>query len=230
MPNCRTVRNAWNDRLDGASRPGLDLSTVEAHLVECSGCREYVEGMRLIEQLLAIAPPESPRPLFHAQLLELAESAVREKRGSINGGTRLAMQLSGVAAGLVAALLLTRGVLMPPPDPVPVDESVVAAELSARLPEVLELASAAGIEFVQEASSPAARLGAVVFGSEQPAGPELPSAVHVPLPDSGGMIESVGRRVGGGMKPLAGSARKAFDFLLGPVEPEAEPTHPGRGA
>ena len=73
-------------------------------------------------------------------------------------------------------------------------------------------------------ASPAARIGREVLGSAS-----LPSTtLELPEPVSPAVevLQGVGSRVQAGVRPLSGSARHAFGFLLGPSTEKPENVPP----
>jgi hypothetical protein len=91
------------------------------------------------------------------------------------------------------------------------------------LTDALADATSATWDLAREASAPAARLGRDVLGAA--ALPGSPTAPETPDPSASAavVLRQVGDRVNEGVRPLSGSARHAFSFLLGPAldEPPA---------
>ena len=65
---CRELVELASDYLDGVLPPAL-AATVEAHLEACTGCRRYVEQLRLTICALRHAPPDAFPPAARDELL-----------------------------------------------------------------------------------------------------------------------------------------------------------------
>ena len=100
--------------------------------------------------------------------------------------------------------------------------AVHARLIDASLPALAD-ATSATIDLARETSAP---VGRVVLASTRitASEPSLPLRVPSVVPTAD-VLRSVGNRVGAGVKPLSGSARGAFGFLIrsAPVEPRPEP-------
>jgi len=122
----------------------------------------------------------------------------------------------------------SRIVLAPPRNPAPAPAPIPTRSLEEALAEATE----ATIELAREASAPAARIGREAFDLEGPGGfPAETSADADPARVSPpGLLGAVGERVNAGIRPISGSARHAFSFLLGPVPEAAPKTPPARDA
>ena len=110
--------------------------------------------------------------------------------------------------GLAAARGLWRPVAGPAIDPAP-DPSATRP-----LGDSLAEATSATWELAREASAPAARIGRVAWIEAPAPSPAIGVAPPSPSP---GVLREVGSRVGAGVRPLSGTARNAFGFLLDPV-------------
>jgi hypothetical protein len=75
-----------------------------------------------------------------------------------------------------------------------------------------EEATSATIDLALEASAPAARIGRDVLSFEEPVARENPSAADPSTISATDVLQTMSERV----KPISGSARHAFSFLLGP--------------
>jgi len=92
-------------------------------------------------------------------------------------------------------------------------------------------ATSATLFLAREASAPAARVGREVLAEADFSG----STPAVGLPEGvvpTAVFRGVGERVNAGVRPLSGTARSAFGFLLGTPDPQsrATTTAPPRGA
>jgi hypothetical protein len=222
--NCHDLERIWMARLDaGATSPNLvENGEAAEHLVACPACQSRVEGFLALE-LATTRPSESPTltPLEVERLVRMVEQEQDRQRRL--QPVRVLFWVSGVAAALIVGSVFMRN------RPVPLrnrahTETVLAPDQSAqRLPEALAQATTATLQLARSSSSPAARLGALVFESTSVPSPEIPNGLEVQLSPSEGVLESVGSGLGTGMQPFAGSARRAFGFLLGPVDGSGKP-------
>jgi len=161
-------------------------------------------------------------PEFVERLRNVQEILPIQRHSPVSGRVWLS------AAALLFAAVIGRWVMMPPaghaPEPTAQNESLTLAG-------ALADAASSTLELARETSAPAGRVGRAVFAS---ASASLPDA-ETPAPDvsvvpNSRVLRSVGGRVGAGVRPLSGSARNAFGFLLRtapgdePVAPK--PPHP----
>ena len=227
---CRDFENAWMDRLDARRRLDESSTPFDDHLASCEPCRRKAEGFRLLERALdnSGAPPVASS-MFVEHLVSQVEREFVEVAQPLAFRPRTVGYLSGLAALAIVGLTLAIHGTWTSSEKT--KESVDQANLR-DLPDAFARATSATWELARETSAPAARLGRVVLDSSPFAAAEAALPGRPELPVSGEGIQAVGERVGEGVKPLAGSARKAFDFLLGPVdEGDAPPAdRVGRGA
>jgi len=108
----------------------------------------------------------------------------------------------------------------------------VASASPRPLTDALAEATSATWDLAQHASAPAARIGRQVFDSTSVNLPSAPFSRPVGVRPVSGVLQSVEERVNAGVRPLSGSARRAFGFLLGtpPVGDQAEGSDAPRGA
>lgn len=88
-------------------------------------------------------------------------------------------------------------------------------------------ATEATIDLAREASAPATRIGREVLEYERSATEEAPSdpdANQEVASTASEMLHTVGEQVNAGVRPISGSARHAFSFLLGPPSDHAPAT------
>jgi hypothetical protein len=110
----------------------------------------------------------------------------------------------------------------------------VAATASTRaeLSEALGRATSATLDLASVTSAPAGRVGRLVLASSGLTGESLATAAPRPraIEAASDMLRTVGDGVQDGFRPLTGTARQAFGFLIGPspAPPSAAPN--GRGA
>jgi hypothetical protein len=232
---CRDFDRRWNRLLDRRDPPpaGPDLhadgdADLAAHAAHCPRCRARAAGydaLRLALDERARAAPEPAAPALTARILDAwrAEAAAAEA-AAIASRTRPILRAAALAAALALAIglgLLSRGPRRP--DPAPAVTAAARPTAVRPLAESLADATAATLDLARETSAPAARLGRLVLASAAPAGEPDPAAEALALPISMAPSAEVLESVGDGLRPLSGSARRAFGFLLGPA---TAPTRP----
>lgn len=229
---CREFEQAWQVRLD-AGDPPVD-GALEAHAAACAACRvrgERYRGLALV--LNARVPAPSPPPDLVDRVLARYES--ERRRLSFrwpSAGVATIPRLSAAAAVVLAAAALW-ATTRPAPEVAPRPAPAALASAPRPLSASLSAATSATLELAVATSAPAARLGRLALESAaQPAagrdeGATSPSEPAEPL------IRTVGNRVASGVRPLTGTARRAFGFLLSPApadRPGPAATGRSRGA
>jgi hypothetical protein len=214
--NCQDFDDFWNDRLDGrpAAPPGVALA-VEAHAADCPACRAKRAGFlalsRAIEDLAPAAPPDG----FAERCLAGLQNPRTGRWGSPAVWVPRVLTSLAAAACVAAAALVGLRTANPLPAP---EVNVAPAPEETSLPDALASATSATWALALEASAPAARIGRDVLDSAVEAGAADEAA---PSPVARGsasdVLESVGERVNERVRPLSGSAKRAFGFLLGPA-------------
>ena len=222
--NCVDYEELWNELLDARL---VGPSELERRLEEHAGSCARVERSRLVTRRFArwSGPSDrlpAPRPSRPARLLALMDAAqVRARPRPIRRLVRFAwIPLSTAAALLVIVRLggTTR------PEPIAPSMTVVTPPTPVAffrpLDSALDEGGAGTIELALEASAPAARIGREVLG-DRGAGGDLAPAPAGPVDDDlatppSDLIQSVGERLTASVKPISGSARHAFGFLLVP--------------
>lgn len=211
--NCRDYERTWDGWLDArealAPAPAADM---EAHEASCASCRALGRRQRtLLRAIAALGPPPSPPAGFATRFAPGGVVSVPFP-GPIARPWR-PRRLAAAAAAVLIGLIGLRAAQRPSApeiEPLP-----VAAPRP--LADSLADATSATLDLAREASGPAARVGrgAWVAGlaSEVEGTPEAATS-NRPAP---GVLKGVGDRVGEGVRPLSGSARHAFGFLLDPV-------------
>jgi hypothetical protein len=237
--DCRTYRQLWNlildrDR-DGAAEPSLSVE-IERHEAACASCRALGVGYRgLVRGLQGwTLPVAAPEGLADRVLARCQEEPVRGTLALFLSPARLAMTSAAAAALLIGVGLGIR-YLASPPASAPI--SVATREPGrGELTEALERATTATLDLAAVTSAPAGRVGRLVLASSGLAGGGEKLAVTTPRPRAldaaSDVLRTVGDGVQGGIRPLTGTARHAFGFLLGPspAPPHAAETPTGRGA
>jgi hypothetical protein len=225
--NCHDFERDWNERLDARdpSHPALD-----GHAASCPTCRALDARYRALDQAIRSLPtPSAPSSVFTDRVL--AAAAAWDEAPAILRFVRRPAALAAAAAALVAAVALGLSVSQigrkAPETPLARVRAIDPKDLS----DALADAGTATWDLAREASAPAARVGRQVLGS---AG--LPRATPaLSLPESMGSAADVWQRVEGrvsaGARPLGGTARHAFGFLIG-VAPDDDPppARPADGA
>lgn len=208
---CGEYERAWNERLDArGARPAGFAHVLESHEAECPGCRDVGRRYRILSLAIGAMRPAPAPPVGFARRFapggDLAAPAIRPI------WARPAIRYAAAAlvmAGLVAVMgRRERGERA---------LKVVPVEAASRpLADSLAEATSATWELARATSAPAARIGRDAWGAAPALGvPRLPGGPIAP--PSTGSLRGVGDRVHAGVRPLSGSARHAFGFLIAPV-------------
>ena len=231
--NCRRFEEGWNELLD--SRPGGSSGlerALEAHASACERCRGVSARYRVLRKAASVLRPP-PRPSVGS--LERLYGLTVPPTPTATVGRRSWRwhwaPLASAAALLVVACLVEIGLtperLAERPVSAPGLPVVAARPLETALAEATE----ATLDLAKQASAPASRIGREILdlgkvSTSPPVGgaePELGSEDGSSPPE---VLRSVGERLTAGVRPISGSARHAFSFLLGPPP---EPTPAARG-
>jgi hypothetical protein len=223
--NCVEFEDRWNEVLDARLVGPSDLEhRLEEHAVSCASCRSISTRYQTLRQAIeALGPPAAPSAESSAKLLAMMLAApVPAPRRPARRLVRFAWVPLATAAAL---LILVRpgGTTRREPIATPTSPSPSIATPPAPFrPIALALndARTATIELALEASAPAARIGLEVLGDRE-SSHDLASnpARRVDgglAPPPSELIQSVGERLNASVRPISGSARHAFSFLLGP--------------
>jgi hypothetical protein len=225
--NCRETERLWNELIDAgdAAPEGLEQA-LEAHAVSCAVCSPIAVRYRVLRRAIAAWSPMSAASAeFVERLRNVQEILPIQRRSPVSGRVWLS-----AAAALLVAGVIGRWVMMPPgghvPEPSAPTESVTLAG-------ALADAASSTLELARETSAPAGRVGRAVFASASASLPDTEtSAPDISVVPTSRVLRSVGGRVGAGVRPLSGSARNAFGFLLRTApgdEPEAPKPPAPRG-
>ncbi|HEV3165495.1 MAG TPA: hypothetical protein VGZ22_15820 [Isosphaeraceae bacterium] len=234
---CRDFERMWNavlDAPDGAA-PAIEQS-LEAHAAACPACRAVAARYQTLRQALrAWSTPPAPAADFADRFVASTERLARPStiRWTIPKGGLV--RWSAAAALLLAGLLTLRLGLSGngrPSLPVARSHSHSSRPLTAALAD----ATLATWDLARSASEPAARVGTEVLGTEvlgaaaEPAGsPGL--ALPVAGASTSDVLHNLGDRINSGVRPISGSARHAFGFLLPTTLSGDKPTpRPHEGA
>ncbi len=215
--NCRVFDRTWNDRLDARREPPeAERLALEAHAATCPACQALAMRRRTLRQALASwGPPPAVPEGFAERFLERLDVAEARPASRAPALRAWSLSIAAAAALLLAVLLANRpdrgGRAEPGPSPAP---SVATTDVRP-LTDALAEATSAGWDLARHASAPAARIGRQVFDSESVRLPSTTFASPVRVRPVSGVLQSVEERVHAGVRPLSGSARRAFGFLLG---------------
>lgn len=216
---CQDFERLWTERLDARVRPDAPLApALEAHASACPECRAVSARFLLLSQAIAHLPAAAPPAGFAERCLE---SVNREPiRPSIGWGVRLRRVAVPLAAAAAACVIVAAIAVLRPsgPEQKPVAQKAPTSEPE-NLSDALAHATSATWELALEASAPAARIGRDVLDSavERPSGEQTALVPPAAANAASDVLQSVGQRVNEGVRPLSGSAKHAFGFLLGPA-------------
>ena len=234
--NCREFEARWNELLDArpAGVPELERA-LEAHASSCERCRTVsVRYQALRQAVSALRPPPGPSPASMERLYALTVPPVSPATLRKPPRPRARDWATPASAAAVFALAWLGGIgqsgrnLPERPGPNPWPPVVAGRPLRLALAEATE----ATVALARAASAPASRIGREMldFGKHSADGPTLatgpggdPAARLEPASTAPGVLRAVGDRVTAGVKPISGSARHAFSFLLRPLEPGPVP-------
>ena len=225
---CREFLDAWNEHFD-SPRSGSDPECVRAmkhHAAECPECAALAVGFAVMEQgLPALTPPRVPADLVDRILLAHDEAS---RPRMLRNPVRIAAVIAGLAAAASLAIVLWKY-----PAPRPGGKGPEIARAAPGLPPrplsiALAEATSATLDLALATSAPAARTGQRVFLSTQSEAGEASWPTAVPSGSASDVLHSVGQGVESGVRPLSGTARRAFGFLIGPASPSAR-VDPGSG-
>jgi hypothetical protein len=215
---CRDFERFWQERLDN---PGAEFDVgdqaLERHASTCPRCREQGNRYQALRLALKNSPSSMSRVSDDFPRRVLAEHSLAMSRA------RRFVSLVKLAAA--AAILTALGTLVlrhrerpsGPPTLEPQLEAVPTRPLAQSLSDLTD----STLVLARQTSEPAARLGLNVLLSapEFPGEPDSFEAGPV-APEHSDFLEEWGERVGEEMRPLSGSARRAFSFLFGPAPPD----------
>jgi hypothetical protein len=226
---CRDFERLCNELLDAREEGTPVERALEQHAASCPACQPIALRYQLLRRSIRALDP-SPAPSAEALTRVLEQTRVFGPRPRVAFVGRSCWLVGfAVAAALVVASVLTLRITLngrrapetpqaPAPSPRP-------------LADALADATSATWSLAQAASGPAARLGRQVIADASV--PEPPSSLPLtdPIGPASDVLQKVSGRVNAGIRPLSGSARHAFGFLLGPALGADKPAdRPGTGA
>jgi len=223
---CRDFGRLRDETLDAREEmpPGLDPD-FEAHAAVCPSCRTAAAGYQLLAQAMASLPP--PPPASDESMARLRALRVPDARPSMVRRHRTALTRLASAASILAMAWLgfaaSRGPARPGAGPLVVaTPTALVAHPSPRtrpLEAALADATSATLDLALAASAPAARIGREALALQGTGPPPAGVGDGPDTPEAGAarLLEGFGERVNARVRPISGSARHAFSFLLGPV-------------
>jgi hypothetical protein len=220
---CIDFERIWNEQLDARGDASADVErALESHAAGCDSCRAIASRFQTLRAaVLSLGPPPAAPADFVERFLD-ERAVARARSPRIFRFAAVGVPVAAAATLLIAVGLTRRPAL--PDKPVVTESSPVRPIDPQSLTAALALAQSATLELARETSSPAARVGREMLGSAS-----LPSAT-LPLPETVTpaveVLQGVGNRVQAGVRPLSGSARRAFGFLLGPSKDERDSIPP----
>jgi len=228
--NCRDFERVWSERFDARrTLPDVEKGEpLEAHAASCVTCHGLAARYRALR--LATASLESPSP--PAGFADRVLAAYGAEPASVEPPAWQRWRLAGlISAAAAAAVFAAVGISLrvfpsatvSAPPRVSVETSVVQPRpIDAQgLSDALAVATSATWDLARESSAPAARVGRQVIVSVRLPGEEPSVTLPVIIPEVADLWHRVGDRVSAGARPLEGTARHAFGFLLG--EPSNDP-------
>ncbi|HWE40081.1 MAG TPA: hypothetical protein VG406_26250 [Isosphaeraceae bacterium] len=218
---CRDFEHAWHDRLDGRGPVAPALAKIEAHAARCPSCRERGRRFEALHlAILSLGPPPAAPASLAARIAARAQAEAAAEPRSYS------FKIMYVRLAVAAAVLLALGIglygMRSPgrnvarlPRPAPVGRPAIP------LGSAMAVATSATVDLAREAGAPAARVGLRALDAAPI--PAAPAVGEVPVDPAARVIETVGA----GVRPLSGSARHAFAFLIRPApgpRPRSRPT------
>lgn len=210
---CHEFDQRWNDLLDLRAAIGPENDeALSAHAASCTSCRDRAAGYETLRRALGQwsggdALPSSPtltRRILDARAAETA---------TIHAPARFAAFTWAAAAALLLAAGLGVYHRFGPSSPPDVP---TLAQPSLTLSGSLASATTATLDLARETSAPAARIGRLVLASAGTSETDASAGLTSSQPAAASSFTVFGS-VGNGLRPLSGSARNAFGFLLGPA-------------
>ncbi|GAC1311163.1 MAG: hypothetical protein NVSMB14_13980 [Isosphaeraceae bacterium] len=233
---CREFDRRWNERLDGAQTPALEIDEgMESHLENCTRCREASARFEALERAIETWT-EREAPEASARLARNVADRFEREQSSKYAGVRAKFGRTTPARALAAAaIVLTHGLsIARRSEPPKLDLNLVAngskpigrpgfEERRPALDAVSELGEATGTG-ARLTSGPAARTGLRAWDSARPRLDfDLSSAVNIEIendPVTSDSTESttsssrLGDRLNARVRAFSASARRAFGFLM----------------
>jgi predicted anti-sigma-YlaC factor YlaD len=229
--DCHTFESLCQSRFDNWLPLGSlgDLADSAAHVSVCESCRETYSRFALLEASVG-AWKQRPSSLLDPDLTERIVQSALDDRPTLTFTARHRRALLATAALLAVSLGLGIGISWTAKRP---ETPEIASQVGPPpLPEALAEATTATLDLARKTSAPAGRAGSrMIARAKLPSAPQL--SLNVPIRPASEMISVLGEDLNRGVKPLSGTARNAFGFLLAPWSREVQNAAPrggGQGA
>ena len=230
--NCREFDERWDDLFDARREGTAHLERrLEEHASACPRCRTASDRNQMLRQAIGGLRAPRPSPGSIDRLLTLAVPSARPAIAiePPRPPRRRWKPMATAAAFALAWLGVNCWPDREPAVPIPPGRS---PSIAPRRPLGLTLAavSEATLDLARKTSAPASRFGREVFklgGSRKPTG-DAPAVIEVDDEAADSAAEGLIRAVGDKVRPISGSARHAFSFLLGPADDATPTPTPGR--
>lgn len=203
-----------------------DAPDVAAHVASCSDCQAVASRYGRLEAAIGLW---SGTTVLSDGLSDRIVAAVLDDRRSVSILTidrravfaAAALILVALGLGIRHSLIATR----------PGSVEVVTTPNPPPLPDALEAARTVTLDLARKTTEPASRVGSrIIAQAKFPTSPQL--SLSMPVRPASRIISVLGDDVNRGVKPLSGSARNAFGFLLAPWPHDKgdAPERSGQGA
>jgi hypothetical protein len=232
---CRDFKRLLDEQLDArhAASPEVERA-LESHGSACPACQAEALRYQTLRQAIAAwaSPPAAPADFAERFLdhWEHAGSAVEEAAPPWIVKFRPAQVTLAAAAAaslLLAVLLGVRsGWRAWPSRPGGAPPAVARAIDPGAFSDALAAATSATWDLARATSAPAARVGLDVLDATELSETTASLSLSVEPGSASEVFQDVGERVNEGVRPLSGTARNAFGFLLGPALPPPEAPPP----
>jgi len=228
---CQDVEDGLNLLLDGDVIAFAQLeSEIEAHVAECSPCRERMRRYQTLRQVINLSSkvgrPNPSSSVLASTLFQLEQDRGRSRRVAFLSRTLVPLS---VAASLFLIAWPARD-RNAPRNEVPTQDVIEASSLAGTervdSDNIFSLAHAVTLDFAVEKSTTVARasrdwIERAIQREEESIQDETGSLLAFQIPRtilSDQLLQSVGERLNDQMTPFSGTARQAFGFLIVPVQ------------
>jgi hypothetical protein len=212
--NCRDTERLWNDLLDTPTDAAIELeSALEAHAEICPTCAPIAARYRTLRAALLgwkAKPVASPEFLAKLEAASKLAAILPFENTSIWTSVRRLAAAAAILLAVFGGWRLFRPTSQPeqPPEVARIEPTPYSITDS-----FVEVTSAT-IDLARETSAPAGRVGRNVLASTTLPDASVELRPQVSVIPSTEVLKSVGGRVGATVRPLSGSARQAFGFLI----------------
>jgi len=229
---CLDFERILNEQIDAREDASGEIDrALEAHASVCPACRltaSRYQTLRNVIRVLELAP--TPPIDFVDRFFESREPVAVTRPGVLR------FRRAIVPLALAASLLLMACVAwLGSRNTASLPRELPATDLAHKedpysLADALADAGSATWELARETSAPAARVGREVFVSATFSESTVPAPEAGVINPASEVLQNVGDRVNAGVRPLSGTARHAFGFLLGAPSEEATRPSSAHGA